>query len=466
MWITANIPVTRTPTDLRQQLTVDHWLMSAQTTYAYDQRDLLTSQTNWRIGEPDLQAAFVYDGDGRRVQMVDHTGSPRTITYSNDILGLTQVLLADDGATTTANLLGLDLIAQDNGSETRVLLADGLGSARVEMVGGVVETTTTYEPYGKLLAQTGSSGTTYGFTGEQEDAATGLVYLRSRYYSPYIYQMLSPDPIVPDFRNPQSLNLHTYVLNNPINFVDPTGQIACKDSSDPECIQKAQGLYVEAFSLKMRVQTGVLLPVEALARLADSAVSSFGEADGFMWGMSNVLLGIDPNKTSPWKLGLAGRYNIDSSANPFWIKGNWLKYRHNPSLGGRHSERGDWRPDFWDGTPNQAYHFWYFASVGYYDNRFIGYAGNLVHDPYFLEGICGDDLTKLDAIPGIGPSITGFTTETSEEDYRLSLKGIELGRGLWWSFKLPSVCVRGICTPSNVPWSINAPGAWIRTNLR
>ncbi|MCA9993977.1 MAG: hypothetical protein KDE29_23515, partial [Anaerolineales bacterium] len=61
---------------------------------------------------------------------------------------------------------------------TRVLLADGLGSARVEMVGGVVETTTTYEPYGKLLAQTGSSGTTYGFTGEQEDAATGLVYLR------------------------------------------------------------------------------------------------------------------------------------------------------------------------------------------------------------------------------------------------------------------------------------------------
>ena len=100
--------------------------MSAQTTYAYDQRDLLTSQTNWRIGEPDLQAAFVYDGDGRRVQMVDHTGSPRTITYSNDILGLTQVLLADDGATTTANLLGLDLIAQDNGSETRVLLADGV----------------------------------------------------------------------------------------------------------------------------------------------------------------------------------------------------------------------------------------------------------------------------------------------------------------------------------------------------
>ena len=207
-------------------VTIDHWLMSVQTTYAYDQRNLLTSQTNWRIGEPDLQAAFVYDGDGYRVQMIDYTGLPRTITYSNDILGLTQVLLADDGATTTANLLGLDLIAQDDGSETRVLLADGLGSARVEMVGGVVETTTTYEPYGKLLAQTGSSGATYGFTGEQEDAATGLVYLRARYYSPYLNQFQSRDSFSGYPARPASQNGYNYVNGNPVNFTDPSGHDA------------------------------------------------------------------------------------------------------------------------------------------------------------------------------------------------------------------------------------------------
>jgi RHS repeat-associated protein len=74
------------------------------------------------------------------------------------------------------------------------MLADGLGSVRVEMVNGAVETTTTYEPYGKLLAQTGSSGTTYGFTGEQYDAATGLVYLRARYYNPSLKLFLSRDP--------------------------------------------------------------------------------------------------------------------------------------------------------------------------------------------------------------------------------------------------------------------------------
>ena len=222
-------------------VTIDHWLMSVQTTYAYDQRNLLTSQTNWRIGEPDLQAAFVYDGDGYRVQMIDYTGLPLATTYSNDILGLTQVLLADDGATTTANLLGLDLIAQDNGSETRVLLADGLGSARVEMVGGVVETTTTYEPYGKLLAQTGSSGTTYGFTGEQEDAATGLVYLRARYYSPELHGFQMKDPFSGYGTLPVSQNGYNYANGNPINHTDPSG--LCAEIGDEACWSLAEQLW-------------------------------------------------------------------------------------------------------------------------------------------------------------------------------------------------------------------------------
>ncbi|MBE2197139.1 MAG: RHS repeat-associated core domain-containing protein, partial [Anaerolinea sp.] len=71
---------------------------------------------------------------------------------------------------------------------------DGLGSVRQEMAGGDLQTTTTYEPYGKLLVQTGTSGTTYGFTGEQEDAATGLVYLRARYYNPSLKVFISRDP--------------------------------------------------------------------------------------------------------------------------------------------------------------------------------------------------------------------------------------------------------------------------------
>jgi RHS repeat-associated protein len=59
---------------------------------------------------------------------------------------------------------------------------------------GAVDSATTYEPYGRLLVRSGASGTVYGFTGEQHDGTTGLVYLRARYYNPALRVFMSPDP--------------------------------------------------------------------------------------------------------------------------------------------------------------------------------------------------------------------------------------------------------------------------------
>ena len=53
--------------------------------------------------------------------------------------------------TQTANLFGLDLIFTQDGNATHTLLADGLGTARVEMVGATIANATTYEPYGSIL---------------------------------------------------------------------------------------------------------------------------------------------------------------------------------------------------------------------------------------------------------------------------------------------------------------------------
>jgi RHS repeat-associated protein len=168
----------------------------------------------------------VYDGDGGRLQQIDHTGEdPLTTTYTNDIVGLPQVLVSDDGTTITYNLFGLDLISQGNGTETRFMLADGLGSVRVEMVGSTVETTTTYEPYGKVLAQTGETGTVYGYTGEQYDALTNLVYLRARYYNPSLKLFMSRDPFPGYATLSISQNGYVYVHANPVNLTDPSGKL-------------------------------------------------------------------------------------------------------------------------------------------------------------------------------------------------------------------------------------------------
>jgi RHS repeat-associated protein len=183
------------------------------TAYAYDQRNLLTSAT--LVGQP--LADYLYDGQGNRLQQVDYTGAqPIMTTYTNDIVGLSQVLVADDGTAQVVNLFGLDLIHQDDGGQTLTLLADGLGSVRGEMAGGTVQSITTYEPYGNLLAQEGTSGTVYGFTGEQEDNATGLLYLRARYYSPALKVFQSRDPWQGTGWRPETLNYYVYAGDNPM----------------------------------------------------------------------------------------------------------------------------------------------------------------------------------------------------------------------------------------------------------
>jgi RHS repeat-associated protein len=160
-------------------------------------------------------------------------------------VGLSQVLVSDHGLTTTHMLFGLDLILQDDGTETRNLLADGLGNTRTEMVGNTVETTTTYEPYGKLLAQTGASGTVYGYTGEAHDASSGLVFLRARYYNPYLNQFLSRDPFPGYATLPASLNGYNYAHNNPVNNTDPTG--LCAEFGDDGCWSYGEYMYYSYF---------------------------------------------------------------------------------------------------------------------------------------------------------------------------------------------------------------------------
>jgi RHS repeat-associated protein len=128
----------------------------------------------------------------------------------------------------TRHLFGQDLIYQDDDSETRYLLADGLGSVRSELVGDAIEAVTTYSPYGNLLAQTGASGTVYGFTGEQHDGSIDLLYLRARYFNPSLRVFMSVDQASGWEWQPSSQHVYLYVQNNPVNYVDPSGNVRIK----------------------------------------------------------------------------------------------------------------------------------------------------------------------------------------------------------------------------------------------
>ncbi|HII80282.1 MAG TPA: hypothetical protein HA261_07785 [Methanosarcina sp.] len=79
---------------------------------------------------------------------------------------------------------------------------------------------TDYFPYGQVR----SGGLEkYGFTGQENDADTGLMYYGARYYSPEYRVFVQSDTMLPDPYNPQALNRYSYALNNPVKYTDPSG---------------------------------------------------------------------------------------------------------------------------------------------------------------------------------------------------------------------------------------------------
>jgi len=61
------------------------------------------------------------------------------------------------------------------------------------------------------------------FTGQILDEDTGLYYYGSRYYDAELGRFVQADAIVPEASNPQTLNRYSYVNNNPLKYVDPSG---------------------------------------------------------------------------------------------------------------------------------------------------------------------------------------------------------------------------------------------------
>ncbi len=81
-----------------------------------------------------------------------------------------------------------------------------------------------YDYRARTWAPDGGGWTAYA--SGKYDTYIKLVFLRARYYSPETGGFLSKDMWQGDYTRPQSLNAWLYVEGDPINRVDPSGQIA------------------------------------------------------------------------------------------------------------------------------------------------------------------------------------------------------------------------------------------------
>jgi RHS repeat-associated protein len=102
-----------------------------------------------------------------------------------------------------------------------------------------------YYPFGAERVVQSNTNNQYKFTGKERDSESGLDNFDTRYFGSSFGRFMSPDPIGPGQHpeNPQSWNLYSYVLNNPVNLVDPTGQYVCAISvTQQQCDNFQKGL--------------------------------------------------------------------------------------------------------------------------------------------------------------------------------------------------------------------------------
>jgi RHS repeat-associated protein len=202
--------------------------------FGYDAENHLT------VVSGAAQAQFTYNGDGQRVVATE--GITTTVFVGNYF----EWQIAADGVVTTTESTkyyfagGVRLAMQRGVDGVKFILGDHLGSASVVLnADGTQRGVQGYYPWGEINFTEGTIDTEYTFTGQYSYRASfGLMYYRARWYSTELGRFAQPDTVIPDQYNPLDWDRYSYVRNNPVRYMDPSGHKSCEDEySISECNQ-------------------------------------------------------------------------------------------------------------------------------------------------------------------------------------------------------------------------------------
>ncbi len=212
--------------------------------YAYDSNGNMISET-----EGIETTSYAYDVWGNLVAAGDTTyeydyAGIRTSKDSDRFYNINGVVAIEKvGDTVYTSLLGIERIRRND----TLYLYDAHGNVVNLINSSGIEKVYDYDAYGNQLSIETGDDNPFRYCGEYYDEETGLIYLRARYYDPTSGRFISEDSHWnvdnmiygdnPDKDNPkpddsaikQSGNIYAYCMNNPVNYIDRTGNIAIID---------------------------------------------------------------------------------------------------------------------------------------------------------------------------------------------------------------------------------------------
>jgi RHS repeat-associated protein len=185
----------------------DRLIADGDSLYSYDALDRVAS----RISGAAKQL-FAYSGLGNDLAAITDSGGAVQAQYSRDAGG---------------GLLGLK-----EGNGTAAAALSDLHGDLVATFTTSLQTSTVYDPFGTVTAQTGTK-TQLGYQGEYTNPETGKVNMHARWYQPGTGTFTSRDTATLNPNPSVQANRYTYANASPMTGTDPTGHATATNSASP-----------------------------------------------------------------------------------------------------------------------------------------------------------------------------------------------------------------------------------------
>ncbi|MDQ8734836.1 S8 family serine peptidase [Paenibacillus sp. LHD-38] len=258
---------------------------------------------------------YKYNGDDRLVERTEN-GETTRYYWSNDQIiaeGTVQGTTVTEKATYVYGLSLIERIDGQNANRSSYLMNGHGDVVELRDEQGNIQNQYSYDIWGNPITESETVDNPFRYSGEYWDESTELQYLRARWYDPSTARFINEDTYEGELGNPLSHNLYTYVHNNPLIYVDPTGHwneklgfnyvinemknmwsVATTTSERDYWSSEAEKIRTQARNAgysnsNIMQSTDKMIPMEEIMKRAHEMFPALSAVQGFTEGLSSYV---------------------------------------------------------------------------------------------------------------------------------------------------------------------------------